>query len=189
VTLFTIDAIRYSIFNINYVNRFRFYVDGKSKGEFLHGLDLNTVVERESMPTAWLGVRTSAGRLLLAPVAVSPGPPTLVLAEDVFALLRSGLAKEGSSDALVAPIPANVTLKGSTQQGDQLKVDLSIEGDLYGSDPVWTAFMFDALTTSLTSLEGVNKVLYTVDGAAITTLNGLSLKDPQQRKAIINPLQ
>lgn len=186
-SLMAVDAIRYSLFNIDYVQKIKFFVDGKSTGAFLHGMDLETVYERDNTPTAWLGVRTGGERLLLGLVKVYPKLSTPH--EDVMALLKSGIAQEGNSDALIAPIPANVTVVSTTQEGTTLKVDLGIEGDLYGGDQALAAFMFDAMTQSLTSISGVDGVLYTLGGAPVTGLNGLDLTEVQRRKALINPLE
>lgn len=186
ITRLTLDAIRHSMFHVRYVKQLRFLVDGRTDGTFLNGVDLSMIFERDTVPNAWLGVRTSAGRLYLSPFSVYPTLKNPV--EDIFALLRSGLAQDGTSEALIAPIPANVSFISSKQEGAQLTVDLSLEGDLYGGDPKWAAFMFDALTTSLTSIEGVDSVMYTLNGAPVSDLNGLPLATPQRAKAILNPI-
>lgn len=182
-----VDAIRYSLFNIDYVQKIKFHMDGKSTGAFLHGMDLGTVYERDNTPLAWLGIRTGGERLLLGPVKVYPTLATLV--DDVMALLKSGIAQEGNSDALISPIPGNVSVVSTVQEGATLKVDLGIEGDLYGGDQALAAFMFDAMTQSLTSISGVDGVSYTLGGAPISSLNGLNLTEVQRRKSLINPLE
>ncbi|SCZ79891.1 GerMN domain-containing protein [Acidaminobacter hydrogenoformans] len=186
-SMLAVEAIRHTFFNVDYVQRIKFHMDGKSTGAFLHGMDLGTVYERDNTPMAWLGVRTSGERLLLGPVKVNPAQSNP--AEDVLALLKSGIAQEGSSDALIAPLPSNVIVVSTAQDGATLKVDLGIEGELYGGDQALAAFMFDALTQSLTSISGIDAVSYTMGGAPITSLNGLSLTEVQRKKALINPLE
>lgn len=186
-SLMAVDAIRYTFFNVDYVQRIKFHLDGKSTGAFLHGMDLATVYERDNAPTAWLGIRTSGERLLLGPAKVDPAQPNAI--EAVLSLLKSGISPEGSSDALIAPLPSNVTVTSTAQDGATLKVDLSIEGALYGGDQALTAFMFDALTQSLTSISGIDGVSYTMDGAPVTNINGLNLTEIQRKKALINPLE
>jgi hypothetical protein len=187
VSLMAVDAMRLSMFNFDYVQRVRFYVDGRSTGSFLHGMDLSTIYERDSSPVGWVGVRTSADRLNLAPMVVYPTLPTSV--EDLFALLKSGITQQGNSDALIAPIPQNVELNSAVQDGNVLNVDLSLEGELYGNDQAWATFMFDAMTQSLTSIPGVSGVRYTLSGTPITGLNGLTLTDIQRKKSLVNPLE
>lgn len=186
-SMMAVDAIRYTFFNVDYVQRIKFHMDGKSTGAFLHGMDLGTVYERDNTPTAWLGVRTSGERLLMGPVKVYPTLSNSV--EDVLALLKSGMAQEGSSEALIAPLPANVTVISTAQDGATLKVDLNVEGELYGGDQALSTFMFDAMTQSLTSIPGINGVSYTIGGAPIASLNGLNLTEVQRKKALINPLE
>lgn len=187
VSLMAVDAMRLSMFNFDYVQRVRFYVDGRSTGSFLHGMDLSTIYERDSSPVGWVGVRTSADRLNLAPMVVYPTLPTSV--EDLFALLKSGITQQGNIDALIAPIPHNVELNSAVQDGNVLNVDLSLEGELYGNDQAWATFMFDAMTQSLTSIPGVSGVRYTLSGTPITGLNGLTLTEIQRKKSLVNPLE
>lgn len=186
-SLMAVEAIKYSLFNIDYVQEIKFYVDGRATGEFLHGMDLSTVYKRSATPTAWLGIRTSGERLLVGPVAVYPTLSNPV--EDVLALLKSGIAQEGSSDALIAPVPGNVTILSAVQEGSVVTVDLAVEGELYGGNPALTAFMVDAMTQSLTSIQGVDGVRFMLNGTPAGSLNGLNLSEIQRRKALVNPLE
>ena len=187
-----IEAITNSMTSLDFITDATFFIDGKQNITF-GGIDLSQRFTSSKKDTAYVGYSNASDYMMLMPIHLSE---VAEINADRYQMMLSILQGDNASYpmtvGILPTVPAQIELVSYNLTDGLLTLNMNaLFTSLYNDLPLETAttyarLMVDSILYSYTSLEDVNQVVITADGASITDYYGIDLSEPLIPQHYIN---
>jgi len=168
------------------INKIQYLVDQQPSKIFFNGTDLTDIVTRDNNPQIYLGLKTTAERNLLTPKTI-PNKEIDILIPEMIEILRSGIVPNQDSENLFAVLPEQVTLIDYKLEGVTLKLNFnSSMKDVFSNSDGLSRLMLDSLSSSFTSINGIDNIEVQIEGKSINSIGNVSFTSPIEAPKFIN---
>lgn len=178
-----IDSIVQTLIRLPHIEKLTFFVDEAQVEGSLFDIDLKTVYEETPQSYAYLTEVTSTENRYLVPVAVNEEN---IYDEvwQILALLRSGKADDKNWTQI---LPPEVEVSNFIIEGTTITIDFNDAlTSVYKDFPEYEKMMLNSIIYSMTSIENISKVAFTIDGEALTSFADMDLTEPVLAPPYIN---
>lgn len=184
-----LESLTQTIMNIQTpyaINKIQYLVDQQPSTIFFDGTDLTDIVTRDNNPKIYLGLKTTAERNLLTPKTILNKEFDILIPE-MMKILKSGIVPNQDSENLFAVLPEQVTLIDYKLEGVTLKLNFnsSIKDAFSNSDGL-SRLMLDSLSSSFTSIDGIDNIEIQIEGKTINSIGNLAFNSPIEAPKFIN---
>lgn len=179
----TISSFVNTLTRLPHISKLSFFIDNAQVQGSLFDIDLSKVYEQQAQAYAYVTEPTSAGLSYLVPVAVNEDNIYDKFGS-IINILKSGEAENRLWTEIIPPeVEVNdFVIDGTTVTIDFNKAFLTAYEDF----EEYRTLMINSILFSMTSIENITKVVFTVNGQSITSIGEFDLSQPLDAPAYIN---
>lgn len=178
-----IEAVVNTLIRLPHIEKLTFFVDDRQVEGSFFNIDLTKIYEEVPQSYAYLTDVTSTDKRYLVPVAVHEEN----IYDEVWQILS--LLKTGRADNKdwTQILPPEVEVSNFIIEGTTITLDFNQSFiTVYKDYPEYEKMMLNSILFSLTSIENISKVSFTIDGEPLTNFAGMDLSEPVLAPPYIN---
>jgi len=177
-----VEAISKTLLNLDNFKKLSLYVDGSQAAGKLYDVDLSQTLEQNKINKVYLPV-LSGQTTYLSPYDLGSQDQNSLVYE-IIDTYKAGQFQQDSFVPLLAP---EVILNTAVIEGTTISLDFN-KAFLDNLDGLtqYQALLINALVYSVTSLDKIETLQFTVEGQVLTTYGGMDLSQPLAAPAYIN---
>ncbi len=168
------DLLAKTYYSLPYISEVYLYINNEPVDANWHVVPQPLLIAKTASETSAKALVISSGHFFYV-----NGAKTITTPEDLMSFYTSTDATLKGLQ-VVNPLPKNVKLSASfdANNANRLLVDLSIQGDLYGTDATLTQMLLDSIAINSVRTGLSKEVQITVNHQVMDTLNNLPIKEP-----------
>lgn len=182
VKLMTNSLIQ-SLTRLPHISKLSFFVDEKQVEGSLFDFDLTKVYENSKSSYVYLTENTSSNKSYLVPIAIKADN----IYDEVWTIFESLKTGKVGDDRFIEILSPEIEINNFVIDGTTITVDFNEEFlNTYKDSKDYELLMINSILYSLTSIENINKVNFTVNGEDVLSIGGYDFSEPVGTPPYIN---
>lgn len=178
-----VEALVKTLIRLPHIEKISFFVDDAQVEGSFFDIDLSQIYTEPKESYVYLTEANTTNKRYLIPARVSEDN----IYDEVWAILSALKTGETDDGNFIPILPPEVEVSNFIIEGTTLTLDMNPAfTSVYADLPVYEEMMLNSLLYSLTSIENINKVAFTIEGEPLTSFAGMDLSEPVLAPPYIN---